>query len=80
MGYFKVLAAAALALSNAGCVMPSVSQVRPMGPKQFMITCVDSPRFCAEEAVRACPSKFDVISNTTNAADYGRMTMIIRCD
>lgn len=77
MDYFKVFTAVAFALS--GCVMPSAVRVEPLGPKQFMISCVDSPKFCAEEAVKACPDKFDVISNTVNEADYGRMTMIIRC-
>ena len=44
-----------------------------------MVACVDSPAYCAEESARKCPSGFDVTSNTVNPADYGRMTMIIRC-
>ena len=78
MAYFKIFTAAAFALS--GCVMPSAVRVQPLGPKQFMVSCVDSPSFCAKAAVESCPEKFDVISNTVNEADYGRMTMIIRCD
>lgn len=82
MTCFRLLAVAALVLS--GCTddpnaMLSTVRVEALGPDQFMISCVDSPRYCAEQAVKACPGKFDVISNTTNPADYGRMTMIIRC-
>lgn len=75
----------AIVLALTGCVgsdpnaFLSTVRVERLGPDQFMISCVDSPRFCAEQAVKACPGSFDVISNTTNAADYGRMTMIIRC-
>lgn len=57
----------------------STVRVSPMGPKQWMITCVDSPQYCAEQANRICPQGFDVTSNTVNPADYGRMTMIIKC-
>lgn len=69
-----------------GCVSTddpdaTLSAVRAyeMAGGQVMVTCVDSPRYCAEQATRSCPTGFDVISNTTNPADYGRMTMIIRC-
>lgn len=69
-----------------GCVSTSdsnaaFSTVRsyPMGPSQYMVTCVDSPRYCAAESNKLCPKGFDVTSNTTNPADYGRMTMIIKC-
>lgn len=72
--------------SLAACVSASdpnafLSAVRAhdMGNGQFMITCVDSPRYCAEQAPRSCPGGFDVVSNSSNPADYGRMTMIIRC-
>jgi len=27
---------------------------------------VDSPRYCAEQAVKACPGKFDVISRQSS--------------
>lgn len=50
-----------------------------MAPEQYMITCVDSPRYCAEQAKRSCPAGFDVDSNSTNPQDFGRMTLIIRC-
>ena len=51
----------------------------PMGPSQWMISCVDSPAYCASAANKSCPQGFDVTSNTTNPADYGRMTMVIKC-
>ncbi len=44
-----------------------------------MVSCVDSPQYCAAEANQVCPVGFDVASNVTNPADYGRMTMIIKC-
>lgn len=53
--------------------------VYPIGPAQFMVTCVDSPAYCTEQANALCPQGFDVVSNTTNPADYGRMTMVIKC-
>jgi hypothetical protein len=53
-------------------------RVEPMGPSQFMLSCVDSPQICAQEANRLCAA-YDVVSNTTNPADFGRMTMIIKC-
>lgn len=70
----------------AGCVSTNdpnatFSAVRayPMGSDQVMITCVDSPKYCAEQAARSCPTGLDVVSNTANPADHGRMTMIVRC-
>jgi hypothetical protein len=71
----------------SGCVVSSddpdaqFSRIRvsPMGPSQFMVSCVDSPQLCAEEANRLCPDAYDVISNVTNPAQFGRMTMIIKC-
>ena len=57
----------------------SAVRVYDMGPNQFMVTCVDSAGYCAEQARLSCPSGFDVVSNEVNAADYGRMTMIVRC-
>jgi len=57
----------------------SAVRVYPMGPSQYMVTCVDSPGYCAQQANRSCPQGFDVTSNTTNPADYGRMTMTIKC-
>lgn len=75
-----------LALLVAGCVSTddpnaalSAVRVHPMGGQTLMITCVDSPKYCAEQAVRSCPDGLDVVSNTTNPADYGRMTMIVNC-
>jgi hypothetical protein len=53
-------------------------RVAPMGPEQYMINCVDSPRYYAQQANRVCPAAYDVVSNV-NSADFGRMTMIVRC-
>jgi hypothetical protein len=44
-----------------------------------MISCVDSPQICAHEATELCPAAMDIVSNTTNPGDFGRMTMIIKC-
>jgi len=70
----------------SGCVSTTDSgayfsavRSKAMGPGQFMVTCVDSPMYCANEANKLCPAGFDVVSNVTNPADYGRMTMIIKC-
>jgi hypothetical protein len=75
-----------LCLGIAACVSTddpnatfSAVRLYPMGSGQYMITCVDSPGYCARQATRSCPSGFDVVSNTTNPADYGRMTMIVKC-
>lgn len=71
----------------AGCISTTdskapLSAVRstPMGPNQFMVSCVDSPSYCAREATKLCPQGFDVSSSVTNPADYGRMTMTIKCE
>ena len=57
----------------------STIRSEPMGHSQWMVSCVDSPKYCARESNKLCPDGFDVISNVTNEADYGRMTMIIKC-
>lgn len=74
-------------LAMTGCVSTTdsnafLSTVRsnPMGPNQYMVSCVDSPRYCANESNKLCPMGFDVTSNVVNPADYGRMTMIIKCN
>jgi hypothetical protein len=82
----KLLVGAAL-LALAGCVVSNndpnarFSRVRvsPLGQRQYMVSCVDSPQYCAQEANQLCPAGLDVVSNTTNPADYGRMTMIVKC-
>ena len=78
-----ITAALISAASLAGCADSDAffSPVRnyPMGHKQYMVTCVDSPGYCAREANKLCPQGFDVTSNVTNEADYGRMTMTINC-
>ena len=57
----------------------SVVRTYPLGPGQFMVTCVDSPSYCARQATADCPNGFDVVSNTNNPADYGRTMLIVRC-
>lgn len=74
-----------LVILLAGCVSTDnkavFSRVRsnPMGPSQFMVSCVDSPKYCALESNKLCPQGFDVTSNVVNPAEYGRMTMIVKC-
>jgi hypothetical protein len=75
-----------LVVALAGCggmrnpnAMFSAVRVNPMGPGQFMVSCVDSPGYCAGEANKRCPAGFDVTSNVVNPKDHGRMTMIVRC-
>lgn len=58
----------------------SAVRTSPMGPGQHMVSCVDKPAYCAELANKLCPKGFDVTSNVVNPADYGRMTMIIKCN
>jgi hypothetical protein len=74
-----------MSVSLSACVSSTdptatFSRVRssPMGPSQFMVSCVDSPQYCAGEANRLCPIGFDVVSNVANPGDFGRMTMIIK--
>jgi hypothetical protein len=76
----------AVILMLEGCVsnsdpnaMFSSVRVSSMGPGQYMVSCVDSPSYCAREANTLCPTGMDVVSNSSNSADYGRMTMIIKC-
>jgi hypothetical protein len=81
--FAMAIAIATLALSSCVSNDPnallSTVRVSPMGPGQYMVSCVDSPSYCAQEANKLCPSGMDVVSNTTNPADYGRMTMVIKC-
>ena len=77
---------AAIILTLTGCISTtdpdaplSAVRVAPMGPGQFMVTCVDSPLYCARMSNKTCPAGYDVVSNTSNPADYGRMTMIVKC-
>jgi hypothetical protein len=76
-----------MTLLLSGCVSSTdpnafFSRVRsePLGNNQYMVSCVDGPRFCARHANTLCPSGMDVVSNTTNPADYGRMTMVVKCN
>lgn len=75
---FLVPVALTACMADPDAVLSPV-RVHTLGPGHFMVTCVDGAHYCAEQARKQCPSGMDVESNTTNAADYGRMTMIIRC-
>lgn len=82
----KIFAIIAVLSLLTGCVSTndpnaplSTVRVNAMGPNQWMISCIDSAQYCAEQANKHCPNGFDVVSHVTNAADYGRMTMIIKC-
>lgn len=86
MRYFNFISGFVISVALAGCVSTTdssafLSTVRssPMGPNQYMVSCVDSPSYCANESNKLCPKGFDVTSNVVNPADYGRMTMIIKC-
>lgn len=75
-----------LSLAVAGCAIPndpnaplSTVRVAAMGPGQYAVSCVDGVGNCVRQTNKLCPSGYDVTSNVTNPADYGRMTMIIRC-
>ena len=72
---------AGCAISNTDPNAPmSAVRLQQMGKDQYMITCVDNPVFCARLANNTCPQGYNVTSNTTNPSDFGRMTMIIKCD
>jgi hypothetical protein len=77
---FAVALLSACISTNDSSAFLSTVRSTPMGPSQFMVACVDSPMYCAAEANKLCPQGFDVKSNVTNPADYGRMTMIIKCN
>lgn len=74
-----------LALFVAGCVPAdpdaalSTVRVYPVGPDQFMITCVDGSKNCAAQLPKVCPKGSEVTSMTANPADYGRVTMMVNC-
>lgn len=72
------LLAACVSTTDSKAFLSTVRST-PMGPSQYMVSCVDSPVYCANESNKLCPQGFDVVSNVTNPADYGRMTMIIKC-
>jgi len=74
-----LLSGCAISTTDPNAPMSAV-RMSSMGPGQYMITCVDSPMYCAQLANKACPNGFDVKSNVTNSADFGRMTMIIKCN
>ena len=83
MKWYALPLAALSVVGLFGCNDPHAvfSNVRyqPMGPGQYMVSCVDGAANCARQANKLCPGAYDVTSNTVNPADYGRMTMIIRC-
>ena len=74
-----LIAGCAVSTTDPDATMSAVRRTQ-MGEHQWMITCVDSPQYCASLANRTCPQGYDVTSNTVNPNDYGRMTMIIKCE
>ncbi len=82
----NIITAIALTASLSACAMDdpnstfSAVHVQRMGNNGYMISCVDSPAYCADQAGKVCPQGFDVTSNVTNPADFGRMTMTIKCE
>ncbi len=74
-----VLSVTAGCVSNDPNAMFSTVRYQPMGPGQYMVSCVDGAGNCVRQANKLCPAAYDVTSTTVNPADYGRMTMIIRC-
>lgn len=82
----KWIALFCIAAISSGCITNDSSgtfaraRSRQTSPTGFIITCVDGQRFCLDEAERVCPGGYDIASNTTNPQDYGRITMIIKCE
>jgi hypothetical protein len=54
-------------------------KVAQIGPDEYRVSCVDSPKFCDDPAKRSCPNGFDVLQRSVEPADYGRTTLIIKC-
>lgn len=53
---------------------------RQTAPGKYIVACVDGQRYCLDEADKLCAAGYDIKINTTNNADYGRITMIIECE
>lgn len=73
-------------LTLCGCIsttdskaMFSTVRSEPMGPDQYMVSCVNKPRYCAEESNKLCPQGLDVVSTTGSATSHDRLTMVIKC-
>lgn len=81
MRYLIILPMLVLAgcMSQDSQALFSTVRSKPMGQSQYMITCVDSPMYCANEANKLCQN-YQVVSNTSDAGNYGRTTMIIKCN
>lgn len=81
----RLATALLLAVSVSGCVSTtdpnapfSTVRVQQLGTNQYMVSCVDSQAYCAAQANTLC-ADYDVVNFSNNPADFGRMTMIIRC-
>ncbi len=49
------------------------------GPSQFLVTCFESPQFCAEEFKRLCPDGHRVEGYFIDEFDHGQITARISC-
>ncbi len=75
---FSVIVAGCVSTSDPNAYLSAVRRI-DMGNGQFMISCVDSPGYCANLARDTCPMGFDTTNVTGQAIGNQRMTMVIRC-
>lgn len=75
----SVLLAGCISTTDSSDLLSTVRSTQ-IGPGQYMVSCVDSPMYCVNESNKSFPMGFDVKSNVTNPAGYGRETMIIKCN
>ena len=71
---------APLASVRPSSMAPPPVRSSAMGRNKWMVSCLESPNYCTREATTLCGGAFMVLSNVTDPADYGRMTMVVRCD
>ncbi len=78
LSLFCVIAVGCVSTSDPNAPLSAVRRA-DMGNGQFMISCVDSPGYCANLARDTCPAGFETSGITGQAIGNQRMTMIIRC-
>jgi thioredoxin-related protein len=54
-------------------------QTKKEGPSQYLVTCFESPQFCAEEFKRVCPDGHRVEGYFRNEYDHGQINARISC-
>ena len=54
-------------------------QTRQEGPAQFLVTCFESPQYCAEEFKQLCTDGHRVLGYFRNEFDHGQITARIAC-